>query len=367
LRPIAGSRITPKDIPVIWLRRKGVERLGLDSDHPALLSGSGETDLFQVHDTAFNVLALLPGETDTTMIIGAHYDHLGYGGPTSRYRGPEPKIHYGADDNGSGVAAMLELARYFSAERTKPRHSILFAGFTGEEAGLLGSTHFVRHHTVDSSKIRMFTNIDMVGRMREQDKGLAIFGTGTCEQFKEYFENLDQEEIKLALRESGIGPSDHTAFYNSSIPVLFFFTGAHEDYHSPSDVIEKIDPDGTAKVADLIANINSHFDTLSGSLTFSRTKSEGPSKRGASYSVSLGVMPDYISDVKGLRVDGVSPDRPGQRAGMLKGDVIIRMGEYAVDDIYAYMSALSKFRKNDVTTILVERGADTLTLTVEFK
>ena len=364
---LARTMVTPKDIPIIWLRRAGIERLGLNPADPALEAAAGETELIPVRDTGYNVTAYLPGANDTIIIVGAHYDHLGWGGPTSRYRGEEKKIHYGADDNGSGVAALLELARMYSAKHDELKYSYLLVAFSGEEKGLLGSTHFVRNLPVDSSKVRMMLNMDMIGRLKDQDKGLAILGTGTCAEFKAYFDSLEIEDIRIALKKSGTGPTDHTPFYNNNIPVLHFFTGAHEDYHTPEDVLEKIDAAGIVRVTAMIDRVLMHFDQLDGPLVFQRTKDKHSGRYGGEYSVTLGIMPDFVSEVRGLGVDGVSEGRPADLAGIKKGDVIIKIGSMEIDDIYTYMNALGKYRKGDSTTVIVERGSDTLTLLVEFK
>ena len=367
LSTIGSSHVTPKDIPIIFLRRKALEKLGLDITRPALTSLEGETELIKTRDTTRNVVGYLPTDNDTTVIIGAHFDHLGWGTSTSLYRGEEKMIHNGADDNGSGCAALLELARYYSSVRDQLKYSMLFIGFTGEEAGILGSSYFARNMTIDSSKVRMMINLDMIGRLKDQENGLAILGTGTCLEFKAYFDSLQYDDLKLAFKESGTGPSDHTAFYNRKIPVLYFFTGAHSDYHKPSDDVELIDLDGIVKVTDIITDIVGHFDQYDGALTFQKTKDDGSGKRRSQFSVTLGIMPDYIAEVKGLRVDGVIPDRPGERAGLLEGDIVIKMGEFDISDIYDYMNALGKYRKGDSIMVVVERAADTLSLPVVFK
>lgn len=368
LMSMGGAHVAVKDIPVIFLRRKGIQKLGMTIDSVGSFKAMGQTELIPVRDTGYNVIAYLPANNDTVVVIGAHFDHLGWGGKgSSRYLGREKKIHYGADDNASGSAALLELARYYSSIKDKLHYSMLFTSFSGEESGILGSAWYVRHWTVDSAKIRMMINLDMVGRLRAQDKGLAIFGTGTCDQFKKYFDStFTDSAMKLSFQETGTAPSDVTAFYNNGIPVLFFFTGQHEDYHTPGDVLEKIDTHGVVQVSTLIQRIVDHFDKSGERLTFQKTKDpEGGRMR--SFSVTLGVMPDYVATVKGMRVDGVSPDRPAEKAGILKGDVIIQMGQYKIDDIYAYMSALGKFRKGDSCQVMLERGVDTLSLMVNFK
>ncbi len=366
LMSIGFTHVTPKDVPIVWIRRAGLDKLGLDPDNPELLSAEGETELIHVRDTGYNVVGYLPGTSDTTIILGAHYDHLGWGGPGSRYLGEEPKIHYGADDNASGTSALLETARYFADKRDELQNSLLFIAFTGEEKGILGSSYYAKHMTVDSNAIKMMINMDMIGRLKDQEKGLAIMGTGTCPEFKQYFDSTLKTDLKLALRESGTGPSDHTAFYNRGIPVLFFFTGAHKDYHKPDDTVDKIDFDGVVSVADLAADIAAYFDSYPGELTFQRTKDDSAGQRRASFSVTLGVMPDYTAEVKGLKIDGVTPDRPAEKAGIQTGDIVIKMGEYNVDDIYTYMNCLSKFKKGDSTVVVVKRGDKVLNLNVVF-
>ncbi|MBD3401978.1 M28 family peptidase [candidate division GN15 bacterium] len=363
---MSATRVTPKEFPIIFLRRAAFERLGVSLDDPRSFAVEGVTELNKIHDTGYNVAGVLEGQTDTAIIIGAHYDHLGWGGPGSgsRYLGTEPMIHNGADDNASGTAAVIELARYFATRKEQLRHSMTFVAFSGEESGLLGSSHYSRSMPEDMA-VHMMINMDMIGRLRDQDKGLAIFGTGTAEEFASYFDTLTNDRIKLTSKESGTGPSDHTAFYNRGIPVLHFFTGAHEDYHKPQDDIELIDPDGIVRVTEIITGIVEHFDDHTGALTFQKTKS--PERTRMSFSVTLGIMPDYISEVKGLRVDGVSPDRPGERAGLKTGDVIVKMGDYQVDDIYAYMNALGKFRKGDSIVVVVERDGTPVDLDVVFE
>jgi hypothetical protein len=361
------TRVTPKDIPIIFLRRSALQKLGLNLADPRIMSASGVTDLIPVRDTGYNVVGCLPGASDTVQIVGAHYDHIGWGGSSSRYRGEEKRVHNGADDNGSGVSALLELARYFGSRKSELHNSILFLAFSGEEAGTLGSGHYVRNWTVEKSKARLMINMDMIGRLASQEKGLAILGTGTCPEFKQYFDSAGLGGLKVVFNESGSGPSDHAAFYHDSIPCLFFFTGAHEDYHTPDDDVEKLDIQGIVTVADLVAGVLTHFDNRPGKLTFQRTKDEGTGGRPARLSVTLGIMPDFVSQVQGLGVDGVSPDKPADRAGILKGDIIIQFDQRVVKDIYDYMNALQRYRKGDTCMVRLVRGADTLSVKVDFK
>lgn len=363
---MSATRVTPKEVPIMFLRRTALESLGIDVSDPRSFSAEGEVELIKVRDTGYNVVGVLPAQTDTTIIIGAHYDHLGWGGSGSgsRYMGEEPMVHNGADDNGSGTAALIELAHYFADRREDLHHSMTFIAFSGEEAGLLGSAHYSKSMP-EEMVIDMMVNMDMIGRLQDQEKGLAIFGTGTATQFTQYFDTLTNDRIKLTSKESGTGPSDHTAFYNRGIPVLHFFTGAHSDYHKPDDDVDLIDPDGIVRVAAIITDAVEYFDKLPEPLEFQKTKA--PEQSRMSFSVTLGIMPDYVSEVKGLRVDGVSPDRPGERAGLQEGDVIVKMGEFEIDDIYAYMNVLGKFRKGDSCVVVVERDGQRVDLDVVFE
>ncbi len=364
-----SARITPKDIPIIFIRRAALERLGLNINNPEINYIEGSTDLFKVYDTGYNVVGYIPAKTDTTVILGAHYDHLGWGGEGSgsRYMGKKPMIHNGADDNASGTSALLELARYYSDYKNDLNYSLLFIAFSGEESGTLGSSYYVRNMTVDSSKIRMMINMDMIGRLTEHEKGLVIMGTGSCPEFKTYFDSLDSGEIIITSKESAVASSDHVSFYNQGIPILFFFTGAHEEYNTPEDDVDKIDTDGVVKVTNVVINILDHFDNYESKLVFHKTKSSKNISHRSGNSVSLGITPDFISEVEGLGISGVTPDRPGDRAGLLKGDVIIRIGSKNIGDIYDYMNTLGKFKKGDSTSLLIIRDKDTLNLNVIFE
>ncbi len=356
------TNIHAKEIPIFFFKKSGMKKLQTLKNPYKI---SGRTELVTVRDTAQNVIGFIQGETDTAVIIGAHYDHLGWGSSSSLHIG-EKAIHNGADDNASGVAALLELARKYAQAKEKLHYSMIFIAFSGEEAGLLGANKYAKNMTIDSSKVRMMFNMDMIGRLKEQDNGLAILGVGTTEEFKNYFDSLDYKDIKLSLKESGTGPSDHTIFYNRKIPVLHFFTGAHKDYHKPSDDVEKIDADGIVKVTTLIDMLITHFDRYDKPLVFSKTKDSSEGKRSKRYSVSLGVMPDYVAEVQGLKVDGVMEGRPAEKAGILEGDIVVQLGHVVINDIYDYMDALSKFKKGDTIKALVNRNGKKIELSVTF-
>lgn len=315
--------------------------------------------------TASNVIAFLDNQALTTIIIGAHYDHLGTTGlGSSLDANPENKIHNGADDNASGVAGVIELAGYFSSNDIKENNNFLFLAFSGEELGLLGSKHFTEHAPVSLDQVNFMINMDMIGRLDPQNKTVFVNGTGTSAVWEPMLKKLQSKPLGIKTDSSGVGPSDHTSFYLKDIPVLHFFTGAHRDYHKPSDDWDKINAYGEAEVLKLIVNIIENLDTQP-KLKFLKTKSNIQTSRSA-FKVTLGIMPDYASYGDGLKVDGVTDGRPGHKAGIRTGDVIIRMGAYAVKDIQTYMDALGKFGKGQTIIIQVKRNDQIVDLSVTF-
>ena len=307
--------------------------------------------------TGLNVVAYIDNKAENTIIIGAHYDHLGFGSEGSLYRGEGAEIHNGADDNASGVAVMMNLAKRLKGKNTN--NNYLFISFSGEEMGLLGSNYFVKNPTIDTKKVNYMINMDMVGRLKE-DKSLAIYGVGTSPKFSQtLFAN--NSDFKLIEKESGVGPSDHTSFYLADMPVLHFFTGQHEDYHKPSDDAEKLNYEGMGAISNYLMDIITDLDN-DGRLEFRKTKNE--SEETPDFKVTLGVVPDYLYDEKGMRIDGVSEERPAQRAGMMKGDVVVKVGEYEITDMMSYMKSLSKFEKGEKTMVIIERNGEPLELEV---
>ncbi len=309
--------------------------------------------------TGRNILGYLDNKAERTIIIGAHYDHLGYGENGSLYRGEEKQIHNGADDNASGVAVMLNLAS--KLKETNKNNNYLFMAFSGEEMGLLGSNYFVKNTTLPVESINYMMNMDMVGRLKA-DSTLAVYGTGTSPIFKQTITS-NNDKFKIVEHESGVGPSDHTSFYLNDIPVLHFFTGQHEDYHRPSDDHDKLNYAGMELISNYIYTIITDLDD-NGELAFRKTKSdESDTPR---FKVTLGVVPDYMYTEKGMRIDGVSEDKPAQKAGLQKGDVVIQLGEHVVEDMMGYMKALSKFEKGNTTTVKVKRGDKVIEAEVTF-
>jgi len=304
-----------------------------------------------------NVIGFIDNNSEYTVVIGAHYDHLGYGGQGSLHVGSE--IHNGADDNASGTALMLDLAGQLKS--TNFNNNYLFIAFSGEEMGLLGSNYFVKNSTIDLSSINYMINLDMVGRLKE-DKSLAVYGVGTSPVFKQTI-NSNNESFNLIENESGVGPSDHTSFYINDIPVLHFFTGQHSDYHKPSDDVEKINFEGIKEISDYIHLIITDLND-NGKISFRKTKNE--TEEVPSFKVSLGVMPDYMFNKGGMRIDGVTEGRPAAKAGLKKGDIVVKMGEYDIIDMMSYMRALSEFNSGDSTIIIIKRGEDLIKKSVSF-
>ncbi|MCE2613566.1 M28 family peptidase [Flavobacteriaceae bacterium D16] len=309
--------------------------------------------------TGTNVIGYIDNQAENTVIIGAHYDHLGMGGEGSLYRGEEPQIHNGADDNASGVAILLQVADSLSSKYKGNNYLII--SFSGEEMGLLGSNYFVKNATIDLSKVNYMLNMDMVGRLRE-DNTLSVSGTGTAPVWAQYL-NVLNEDFKLVLKESGIGPSDHTSFYLQDIPVLHFFTGQHEDYHKPSDDADKLNYEGMRKITGYIVDLVGELDD-DPKLSFRKTKNE--SEEVPRFKVAMGVIPDYLYDGKGMRIDGVSEDKPAQKAGLQKGDVVVQMGDSVVTDMMSYMRALSAFEKGDTTSVVVTRDGKDIEVKITF-
>jgi len=308
---------------------------------------------------ARNVIGYIDNKAPNIIILGAHFDHLGYGDENSLYKG-DSSIHNGADDNASGVAAMLLLAEELIGRNMN--NNYLFIAFSGEEKGLFGSNYYNKNATIDLERVNYMINMDMVGRLNEEN-ALAINGTGTSPSWNEIVDDIGIDSLKLITSESGIGPSDHTSFYLKDIPVLHFFTGQHEDYHKPSDDADKINYEGIYVVSAYIDSLITRLDE-NDKLAFTKTKDE--SKDTPRFTVTLGVVPDYMFDGKGMRIDGVSEEKPAKKAGLLAGDVVVQLGEIEVSDMMSYMKALSEFKKGDATEVVVKRGEEEMTYPIQF-
>lgn len=314
--------------------------------------------------TGTNVAAYIDNKAPYTVILGAHYDHLGYGEDgTSTYRGKEKQIHNGADDNASGSAGLLELADWIKKRKLR-NYNYLFINFSGEELGLFGSKAIVNELNLDSTHIAYMLNMDMIGRLNDSTHALTLGGVGTSPAWGAIVEQ-GKKNFKIVIDSSGVGPSDHTSFYHKGIPVLFFFTGIHHDYHKPTDDADKINYTGEVDILKYIYGIVEVMDTRP-KPAFTPTKQNTVGK--VRFKVTLGIMPDYsYQDGDGIRVDGVSEDRPAIRAGVKEGDVITQLGKYEVNGMQSYMEALGKFKEGDTTTVTVKRNGVLKTLNITFK
>lgn len=334
---------------------------------------NGRTDIIQYKVNTRNVTMLLPGEDarlrNQYIIFGAHFDHLGMGGPGSPSRVPDTiAVHHGADDNASGVTMMTELARRFAGTKGSHKRSLIFVAFTGEEEGLLGSRYFTDNPGIDLSKSDVMFNMDMVGCLNSA-KELQVSGVGTAEDLKEKAAALgDTNLLKLTFIEEGSGPSDHSSFYARNIPVLFFTTGADaENYHKPSDTWDKINYNGMIVVSDYIFKLASALacDTAKLHFTESGPKSE-VSRAYRRRGVTLGIMPDFAGVVKnGLRADLVNPGQPAAIAGMKKGDVIISIEGKPVNNIQDYMYRMSQVKRGEKISVEVMRNNQKLLLIIQ--
>lgn len=310
-----------------------------------------------------DVVAFLNNHAPATIVIGAHYDHLGLGKDhNSLDANPEGKIHNGADDNASGTAGVIALAKYFSRNNKTEKYNFLFMCFSGEELGLIGSKKWCENPTMRLDSINYMINMDMIGRLNDSSNKIIIYGVGTSPTWVPLIDKM-QSPFSIKKDSSGIGPSDQTSFYLKDIPVLHFFTGQHSDYHKPSDDVEKINLEGELKVLNYIIKLIEETEAMP-KLTFTKTKS--PDKKSTGFKVTMGVMPDYVFEGKGMRVDGVTEGKPAFKAGLKPGDVVIKLGDDVVDSVQTYMKALSKFKKGDTTKVKVLRGKEELEMSVTF-
>jgi Zn-dependent M28 family amino/carboxypeptidase len=313
--------------------------------------------------TANNVVGFLDNKAPYTIVIGAHYDHLGLGHDhNSLDANPENKIHNGADDNASGTAGVIELANYFSKNKITEPYNFLFICFSGEELGLLGSKKYCENPDIELSKINYMINMDMIGRLNDSTKKLLVYGVGTSPVFVPLLDTI-QSQFSIKKDSSGIGPSDQTSFYLKDIPVLHFFTGQHSDYHKPSDDVNKINYKGEAEVLEYIAQLiekTFHYNKLK------FTKTRNPDTGKSSFKVTMGVMPDYTFEGEGMRIDGVTDGKPASKAGVEKGDIVKKLGGIEVKNVQEYMKALSTFKKGDSTQVEVLRGTEIKVLQLTF-
>ncbi|HKX83475.1 MAG TPA: M28 family peptidase, partial [Pyrinomonadaceae bacterium] len=350
-------------------------------------SASLTIDLIKKNADAYNVIGILEG-TDPVLkgeaiVIGAHYDHLGRGGQGSLAVNSSD-IHHGADDNASGTSAVLELARQFAKEK-KNKRTLIFMAFSGEEEGLLGSNFYVNNPIWPLEKTVAMINLDMVGRLKDQK--LNIGGIGTASEWKRMVEerNINSELLgslgqvplptatpapgqslevfSLQLNEDGFGPSDHSSFYGKKIPVLFLFTGTHEDYHKPSDTFEKINYEGLTKITRYVSSMIKGIDLNLTRPTYTVAKSSGTMGR-TGFNVSLGTVPNYADSTDGLLLDGVRDGSPAAKAGIKPGDKIVKLAGRDIRNVMDYTFVLGEMKAGQEYEVVLKRGTETITLKI---
>ncbi|MBV8856161.1 MAG: M20/M25/M40 family metallo-hydrolase [Acidobacteria bacterium] len=354
--------------------RGGVPVVGVQGAEPGggvVLSLS--TDVVRKEAPAANVVGVLEGSDarlkSEFIVVGAHYDHLGRGGEGS-LAAREGEVHHGADDNASGTAGLLELARLFAADRKPLRRTVVFVAFGGEEEGLIGSSYYVQHPAFPLAQTVAMLNMDMIGRLR--GGALNVGGVGTAAELRALVEGLNKgdtaapspaaERFALRLSEDGFGPSDHSSFYARRVPVLFFFTGTHEDYHKPSDTADRINYEGEAQVLQLVRDIVYRLQQTDARPTYAVAKSEANAR--TTFRVSLGTVPSYGESTDGLKLDAVREGSPAAAAGMKAGDKVVKLAGRDIRNVYDYTQALSEMKAGQEYEVELLRDGQRLTLKV---
>jgi Zn-dependent M28 family amino/carboxypeptidase len=362
------------------------------------------TEIVRREAPAANVVGILEGSDaklkNEVIVIGAHYDHLGRGGQGS-LASREGEIHHGADDNASGVAGLLELARTFAEGRKSVRRTLVFIAFSGEEEGLFGSSYYVRNPSLPLAQTVAMINLDMIGRMRENK--LIVGGVGTSAEWRQWIEKANsglyvnvaagatqpKQEVErghypvvtganggtvasvtpggrfaLTMTEDGFGPSDHASFYAKQTPVLFFWTGTHEDYHKPSDTADRINYEGHFRIVSFVRDIVRSVDASDARPTYTLAKSDAATGRSTGFRVYLGTIPNYADGSDGLKLDAVRENSPAAKAGLKAGDVIVKLAGRDVHNVYDYTYALGEMHAGTEYDVEVMRAGERLKLKV---
>jgi aminopeptidase YwaD len=359
-RPLADEILKGNNLNIASLE----EKYKKESSHSSVLLNStvnASADVEPLVAKTENVIGIIEGKDpqlkNEFVVIGAHFDHLGMGGFGSGSRVPDTvAVHHGADDNASGVASVIELAKRFSFYKDSLKRTLVFICFSAEEEGILGSKYFTEHPLIDLTKIEAMVNLDMVGRLRE-NRSLQVHGTGTSLEATNILNNLNRDSaFVFTLSSEGYGPSDHSSFYAKNIPVFFITTGAHMDYHTPKDTYDAINYDGLKKVSDFVYRIALDLDREPARLNFREAGPKNQETGRYRLKVTLGIMPDFTStDNNGLRADFVTPGKPAFKAGMLKGDVIISINGKAINNIQDYMYRMSKISQGETINVDIMR------------
>ena len=406
--PAIFDNASDAGLPTLRLRRsaaeallksagKSLDTLQMDADNnrpsaftfPANQTAHIQADVHKVEKVTANVVGVIEGSDPVLkneyVVIGAHMDHLGMGGPGSLATSKAPAIHHGADDNASGTAGVMQLARYFSEgkrgegkrERVNAaspsllpsfppsltKRSIILMCFSGEELGLFGSDWYVKHPIAPLDKTVAMLNMDMVGRLR--DNKLTVIGSGTATEWNVLLDDLNKTAgFALAKSESGFGASDQQSFYTKNVPVLFFFTGTHPQYHTPQDTVDLINAEGEAKVLSLVADCARRVANAPARPTFQRIQTPEQNAPSRGLRVYFGSVPDYAAMVEGVQLNGVREGSPAEKAGLRAGDIITKFGDKIIKNVYDYTYALQDHKPGDVVQVVVTRAAQPLTLTV---
>ena len=317
---------------------------------------------------AANVIATIPGNDpllkNEYIVIGGHYDHLGMGGPNSGSRTPDTlAVHNGADDNASGTVGVIEIAEKFKSIQSELKRSLIFMNFDAEERGLLGSKYFVNNPLVDLDNIVAMLNLDMIGHLK--DSSLTIGGTGTSPTFEDILTQTSYNyNINLSLSPEGFGPSDHASFYAKDIPVLFFFTGTHDDYHKPTDDFPLINLDGEKDITNFVYDVALQLNQLPERPQYTEAGPKESQSSSRNFKVTLGVVPAFGGKEVGLGIDGVKKGGPADLGGILKGDIITAMDGKEITNIYDYMYRLGELKKGQSVTVTVLRCEEIISLQV---
>ncbi|MBA4017390.1 MAG: hypothetical protein C0483_09475 [Pirellula sp.] len=382
----AGGSGDPARLPAMHARRSVWDRIFADAGKPSLESIEkkiddkvapdsfpldgwrvvGEVDVIRTEAEVKNVVGVLEGDgphADETIVIGAHYDHLGFGGEGS-FVPALREIHNGADDNASGITALLEIARILTSREKKPARRIVFIAFTAEERGLIGSARYVKEPLYPMDKTVAMLNLDMVGRLT--DEKLIIQGGDTAEEFTKLIDqlNADKYKFKITHNGGGFGPSDHSSFYAKQVPVMHFFTGLHSDYHRPSDDFDKVNAAGLVRVAELVADTATALADAPARPKYLESKSTGPTMNRGGDRPYFGSIPDFAQSEPGYGISGVTKSSPADKGGLKGGDVIIKFGQDKVTNLDDFDAALRRFKAGDKVPVVVKREGKEVTLQV---
>jgi aminopeptidase YwaD len=374
-------------IPIIKIKKENIEKIfsNLKKDFAKIIkditdnqkpnsfslgkwSVKANVNVEQVKARTGNVLGFIEGSDpvlkNEIIVIGAHYDHLGWGSENSLYEGKDKKIHHGADDNASGSAGVMEIAQKLAANKDLLKRSVLLMCFTGEEEGLIGSSYFTNSPIFNKLNIVSMINMDMIGRM-EKDK-LIINGTGTSSIWVKELDELNKKySFTMSYIPDGFGPSDQSSFYSKNIPVLFFFTGLHTDYHKPSDTFDKINSEGEEKVIKLVYDLAVDISSSEKKPDFTKVAENTDKKQETGpVKVYVGTIPDFSSNEEGYKISGVKEGSPAEKGGIIAGDLMIKFGTKDIKNIYDYTAALGEYKPGDEVDIVVKRNTEVVTVKV---